>query len=112
MVANACAITAGLYRNVGVITEVPIVIALVRSPTAAIQVSENGRAALVAPGLEVVAHRDALHAVRFRCYGDLDQFTRIELLSRRLVSESEGHGPILPYRRGTAVGSDDPGSSY
>src|SRR6202041_1779183 len=42
MVAKACATTAGLYRNVGVSTEVPNVIRLVRSPTAVIQASENG----------------------------------------------------------------------
>ena len=42
MVANACAMTAGLYRNVGVSTEVPNTIRSVRSPTAVIQDSENG----------------------------------------------------------------------
>ena len=42
MVANAWATTAGLYRNVGVITDVPIRIRSVRSPTAVIQASENG----------------------------------------------------------------------
>jgi hypothetical protein len=42
MVAKACATTAGLYRNVGVSTDVPIWTRLVRSPTAVIQASENG----------------------------------------------------------------------
>ncbi len=42
IVAKAWAITAGLYRNVGVITDVPICTVFVRSPTAAIQVSEKG----------------------------------------------------------------------
>ena len=41
-VANACAITAGLYRKVGVSTDVPSSTRLVRSPTAAIQASANG----------------------------------------------------------------------
>ena len=40
--ANACAITAGLYRNVGVSTLVPSSTRSVRSPTAAIQASANG----------------------------------------------------------------------
>ena len=42
IVANACAMTAGLYRNVGVSTDVPRTSRLVRSPTAVIQASENG----------------------------------------------------------------------
>ena len=42
MVAKACAMTAGLYRNVGVSTDVPSCNRLVRSPTAVIQASENG----------------------------------------------------------------------
>ena len=42
MVANACAITAGWWRNVGVSTLVPICTRDVRSPTAVIQASENG----------------------------------------------------------------------
>ena len=42
IVANACAITAGLYRNVGVSTDVPSTIRLVRSPTAAIHANEHG----------------------------------------------------------------------
>ena len=42
MVAKAWAITAGLYRNVGVSTEVPRVIRLVRSPTAVSHDSANG----------------------------------------------------------------------
>lgn len=40
--AKAWAITAGLYRKVGVSTEVPSRMVLVRSPTAASQASENG----------------------------------------------------------------------
>lgn len=42
IVANACAITAGLYRNVGVSTLVPICTRLVRSATADIHVNANG----------------------------------------------------------------------
>src|SRR3981189_445784 len=42
MVANACAMTAGLYLKVGVSTEVPRMSRSVRSPTAVIQASENG----------------------------------------------------------------------
>ncbi len=42
IVANACAITAGLYRNVGVNTEVPSCNRDVRSPTAVIHANENG----------------------------------------------------------------------
>ena len=46
-------------------------------------------AALVAPRLEVIADRRAVHAVLFSRNGQLDQFTRGELLRRRLVSEFE-----------------------
>ena len=40
--ANACAITAGLYRNVAVSTLVPSTTRCVRSPTAVMNASENG----------------------------------------------------------------------
>ena len=40
--ANSWASTAGLYRNVGVSTEVPSWMRDVRSPTAANQLSANG----------------------------------------------------------------------
>ena len=42
IVANACAITAGLYRNVAVNTLVPSTTRCVRSPTAVMNASENG----------------------------------------------------------------------
>ena len=44
-------------------------------------------AALVAPRLEVVADRRAVHAVRFGRHGQFDEFARGELLRRRLVSQ-------------------------
>ena len=43
-VPNACATTAGFYRNVGVSTLVPSATREIRSPTAASQDSENGHA--------------------------------------------------------------------
>jgi hypothetical protein len=42
IVAKACAITAGLYRNVAVNTLVPSTTREVRSPTAVMNASENG----------------------------------------------------------------------
>jgi hypothetical protein len=54
--------------------------------------------ALVPPGLEVVADRDALHAVLLRRDRDLDELSGVELLGAGLVSEGEGHGLILSRR--------------
>src|SRR5712671_6607373 len=45
--------------------------------------------ALVAPRLEVVADRCAVHAVRFGGDRQLDEFPRRELLRRRLISKFE-----------------------
>lgn len=53
--------------------------------------------AIVPPGLEMVAHRDALHAVLLGRDRDLDEFAGVELLGARLVSEGEAHLSILPW---------------
>lgn len=53
--------------------------------------------ALVPPGLEVIAHRRAVHAVRLGLDGQLDELARGELFRRRLVSQLEfSHVTFLP----------------
>ena len=44
----------------------------------------------MAPGLEMVTHRDAFKTMRLRRYGDLHQLTRFELLCGCLVTEFQG----------------------
>ena len=67
-------------------------------------------ATLVAPRLEVVADRRAVHAVRFGRDGQLDELTRRELLRRRLVSEFQVHASFLlhPLDSADGTGSDAP----
>ena len=60
---------------------------------------ERGVATLVTPRLEVVADGRAVHAVLFGGDAELDEFTRGELLRRRLVSEFQfRHVSFLPLR--------------
>ena len=88
MVAKACAMTAGLYRKVGVSTEVPRM-----SPFRALADGghpgqrERGMPALVPPRLEVVTDGGAVHAVRFGGDSQFDELARCELFSGRFVSK-------------------------
>ena len=50
-------------------------------------------AALMTPGLEMIADRGAVHTVSFGGHRQFDELTRGELFSRRLVSQFEfSHG--------------------
>ena len=80
--------TAGLYRKVGVSTEVPS-----RSLLGAFAdrghpgQRERGVPALVPPRLEVVTDGGAVHAVRLGGDSQFDELARCELFGRCFVSE-------------------------
>ena len=56
---------------------------------------KRGMPTVVTPRLKMIGHRNRIHTVGLSRHRDLDKLTRIELLCRSLVSESQCHSDLL-----------------